>query len=272
VLGSSDDLLDVHMKIGIGFFGLPRCMAKTLPSIHEALLEPAGRLGTVCVRYHLYQQARVVNARSNEEGALDVSNYDPFTAWSGQLESPEDVAESLGLDSIQAHGDFWNDGGRSLRNLLLQLHSLEQVTRQLRGEDPDIVVFVRPDLRYLSSFEPALRAMGDPSTSRTVCLPFWQWAGGYNDRFAVCGRDAYETYGTRRARIADYLVRYPRRPLHSERLLMFALETQRLAVRPVSVQANRVRVDGREVDEDFSAVQLMRRLRWIGRELRKSFA
>jgi hypothetical protein len=130
------------MKIGIGFFGLPRCMAKTLPSIQAVLLEPAARLGSVCVRYHLYEQSHVVNARSKEDGAMAHSNYDAFAAWGGQLQSPEGVAESLGLEEIKRHGDFWNDDGRSLRNLLLQLHSLDQVTRQLRTEDPDIVVFV----------------------------------------------------------------------------------------------------------------------------------
>jgi len=260
------------MKIGIGFFGLPRCMAKTLPSIQDVLLEPAARLGSVCVRYHLYEQSHVVNARSKEDGAMAHSNYDAFAAWGGQLQSPEGVAESLGLEEIKRHGDFWNDDGRSLRNLLLQLHSLDQVTRQLRTEDPDIVVFVRPDLRYLTSFETVLRAMSDRPAARTVCLPFWQWAGGYNDRFAVCGRDAYDTYGGRVAKIADYLERYPTRPLHSERLLMFALESQHLAVRPLRIRANRVRIDGGEVDEDFSPVQLMRRIRWLGREVRKSLA
>lgn len=262
--------LDLHgMKIGIGFFGLPRNTDLTFASIQEYILRPAASLGTVIPRYHLYQQARVLNSRSGEDAELDPRQYSHFGAFQGELQSPEGVAERCGLAAIAARGDAWGDDSQSLRNLLLQLHSLRCVTRQLEALSPDIVVFVRPDLRYHHSFEPGLRAMLEGGT-HTVRLPFWQWAGGYNDRFAICGKEAFAAYGTRIEQIQAYLETYPGKPLHAERLLRFALDRELLAVRRLDVRATRVRVNGEEVNEDFSRVQANRLVRWGFREMKKS--
>lgn len=257
------------IKIGIGFFGLPRNSNLTFPSIDKYILQPATSLGTVLTRYHLFQQSYVVNSRSKENSALTPDQYKPFSAFQGELQRPEGVAESCGLAAIAAQGDAWGDDSQSLRNLLLQLHSLRCVTRQLEALSPDIVVFVRPDLRYHHSFEPGLRAMLDGGAQQ-VRLPFWQWAGGYNDRFAICGKEAFAAYGTRIELIQAYLETYPGKPLHAERLLRFALDRKLLAVRRLYVRATRVRVSGEEVREDFSRVQANRLIRWGFREIKKS--
>jgi len=260
------------MKIGIGFFGLPRNSERTFASIQECILQPASQFGTVMPCYHFFNQTHVLNPRSNENAALDQRQYLPFEQFCGELESPDCIAEQYGLAAIKTRGDFWQDNFHSLRNLLLQLHSLKRVTAQLEQCSPDLVVFVRPDLRYHHSFEPAMRAMVALQHQNMVRLPFWQWAGGYNDRFAVCGRQAFPVYGKRIEQIESYLAAYPTRPLHAERLLMFALDKEMVAVRRLNVRATRVRVGGYEVEEDFSRVQAIRVIRWVMRELRKTVA
>ena len=257
------------MKIGIGFFGLPRSTDLTFSSIQEHILEPAARLGTVLPRFHLYQQTHVVNPRSNENAEITPQQYLPFEAFEGELQSPEGVAEGHGLASLSARGDAWSDNHRSLRNLLLQLHSLHNVTCQLERLSPDIVVFVRPDLRYHHSFEAGLRDML-VNNDHVVRLPFWQWAGGYNDRFAICGKNAFIAYGKRLEQVCSYLNEHPNRPLHSERLLRFALDKENISVQRLDAQASRVRVNGEEVREDFSRVQANRLVRWKIREIRKA--
>lgn len=257
------------MKIGIGFFGLPRNTDRTFSSIQEHILEPAARLGTVLPRFHLYQQTHVVNPRSNENAQITHQQYLPFEAFEGELQSPEGVAEHHGLASLSARGDAWGDNNQSLRNLLLQLHSLHNVTCQLERLSPDVVIFVRPDLRYHHSFEAGLRDML-VNSDHIVRLPFWQWAGGYNDRFAICGRKAYIAYGKRLEQACSYLHEHPNRPLHSERLLRFALDNQNVSVQRLDVQASRVRVNGEEVPESFSRVQANRLVRWKLREIRKA--
>ncbi len=260
------------MRIGIGFFGIPRDSAAAFPSIEENILRPAARLGEVTVRYHLYRQERVFNPRSREDAPLDPAQYRPFEAFPGETEKPEGVAEGEGLEALRARGDAWSDGAHSLRNLLLQLHSLSRVTAQLEAAGAEVVVFARPDLRYHHSFEPGLRATLGGSQRRVARLPFWQWAGGYNDRFAVCGREAFPAYGRRLEQAGPYLERHPGRPLHAERLLRFALDRALVAVRPLDVRASRVRVGGEEVREDFSRVQAGRIVRWWFREGGKAVA
>ncbi|MDD2540540.1 MAG: hypothetical protein PHH28_05775 [Desulfuromonadaceae bacterium] len=257
------------MKIGIGFFGLPRSTDLTFESIDKYILQPAASLGTVLTRYHLYQQTHVVNSRSNENSILTPNQYAPFSALQGELQRPEGVAESYGLTTIAKQGDTWNDNLQSLRNHLLQLHSLRCVTQQLEEISPDIVIFVRPDLCYHQSFEQGLRAILE-NRARTVRLPFWQWAGGYNDRFAICTKDAFAVYGRRIEQIQLYLKTYPKKPLHAERLLRFTLDKELIAVRRLDVQATRIRVNGDEAKEDFSLVQANRLIRWGVREVKKS--
>ena len=258
------------MKICIGFFGLPRNTDRTFSSIRENILQPAAEFGTVLPCYHLYKQTHVLNPRSLENSELDPSQYQPFSELQGELESPDKITEKWGFTEISARGDAWSDGLYSLRNLLLQLHSLAQVTQQLESFDPDIVVFIRPDLRYHQSFSSALKQITTSKNEKTVWLPFWQWAGGYNDRFAICTKDAFSAYGRRIKAVDAYLRSYTKRPLHAERLLMFALDHERIKVRRLNVQATRVRVSGLEVEEDFSRVQANRLVRWAARELRKS--
>lgn len=257
------------MKIGIGFFGIPRNSERTFPSIEKYILQPASQLGDIVPLFHLYQQSHVINERSNENSALSPQQYQPFIAFQGALEDPGGIAESYGFEQIYARGDAWGDSGRSLRNLLLQLHSLNNVTEQMKTYSPDVVVFVRPDLYYHQSFESGIRAMFERNSGRVIRLPFWQWAGGYNDRFAICGKSAFKFYGKRIEQIQNYLRNYPSRPLHAERLLRFSLDTNRVMVRRLDVMATRVRANGIEVDEDFSRVQANRLIRWGIRELGK---
>lgn len=259
-----------RIKIGIGFFGLPRNTDRTFTSIQEYILQPAAQFGTIVPYYHFYHQTRVVNKRSFENDELDPRQYQVFAGFQGELESPEGVPEKWGFVEISARGDAWKDEFHSLRNLLLQLHSLRQLTLRLETFEPDIVIFARPDLLYHHSFSPALKVMSAVNTEKMVYLPFWQWAGGYNDRFAICGKHAFNAYGKRIELMQSYLTSYSRRPLHAERLLRFALDKSLLAVRRLDVQATRVRVSGDEVREDFSGVQLNRLVRWKFREIRKA--
>lgn len=255
-------MIERGTRIGIGFFGLPRSTPWTLPSLEQHLIAPARALGDVDVRYHLYRQQRVVNVRSGEDAALPPAHYAPFDAWAGELESADGVAEAAGLARWSSYGDAYGDGFASLRNLLLQLHSLERLTLQFDADPPDLVVFVRPDLTLHDSLAGDLREVLTRPVD-TVRLPSWQWNGGYNDRFALCRRDALAVYGHRIRQVARFLDTRGG-PLHAERLLRFALDAACLRVETTAVRASRVRVDGRMQPEGFARASRSRRLRaWL---------
>jgi hypothetical protein len=256
------------LKIGIGFFGLPRASKVTLPSISKNIIIPAQEIGETIIRYHFYHQKHVHNPSRNENIELTPENYDLFDQFSGALENPEGVIERYGIERIKSYGDAWDNNYGSLRNLILQLHSLQQVTVELLKESPDIVIFARPDLTYHDSMsEEILSALNDGKS--IARLPAWQWCGGYNDRFSICNKHAIRPYGLRLFQIDRYLDTY-NRPLHSERLLRFALDSATIKVKPIQTRASRVRAGGVIQDEKFNNAVALRRIRWRIREIAKA--
>ena len=242
--------------IAVALFGLPRCSAVTVPSIERQILAPLRRCGDVRVYYHLFLQERIDNPRSNEAGPLDPSNYDFVRAYEGRFEQPPDVGRSADYHVARQRGDRYGDDGASIRNLLLQLHSLAAVASLARQDSPDVVVFARPDLLYHDPIEPhvvrhAIRH------ARVCALPGWQWYYGCNDRFAICGREAAEVYANRRTLLAEFCGRHDR-PLESEELLMDTLLRERLSVVALPLRASRVRLGGMIHREQFTGRCLRR--------------
>lgn len=258
----------IIQKIGIGFFGIPRSSKTTLPSIIENVVRPAQRLGDTTVRYHFYDQNWVYNPSTNENNELSSENYSLFNQFEGVLENPSGILEVYGIDRIKKYGDAWGNDFHSLRNLILQLHSLQQVTQALLADSPDIVIFARPDLIYHDSLENMI-ALALSDSKPVARLPAWQWCGGYNDRFSICNRHAIKPYGLRIAQIDRYLETY-NTPLHSERLLQFALDTALVSVKTLKARASRVRTGGIQKPEKFKSATALRRIRWHIREASKS--
>jgi len=257
-----------NLKIGIGFFGIPRASKITLPSISSNIIRPAQEIGKTIVHYHFYDQQHVYNPGANENNELDPENYELFNQFAGALERPEGIIEKYGIERIKSYGDAWNNNYSSLKNLILQLHSLQQVTIALLEESPDIVIFARPDLIYHDSMANEITSIMKDSKS-AARLPAWQWCGGYNDRFSICNKHAIKPYGLRLSQIDRYLDTY-NTPLHSERLLQFALDSATIKIKPIQTRASRVRTGGAIKDEKFNNAATLRRIRWRIREISKT--
>jgi len=239
------------MKVAVAFFGLPRCSKITVPSIESRILSLIPAYATVKCFYHFYLQNNVVNAHSNENGELDQSNYNFFSSFEGLLEKPEDVYHELNFEQFKKFGNAWGSNDfNSLRNLLLQLRSLKKVTELVEVFDPDVVLFIRPDLFYHDSIsEFYLKyALKYP---QSIFVPKWQWGVGVNDRFAVAGKKSYKSYG-RRAEDAMAFCDSGNKPLHSERLLKYVLLKNKVEILILNVKASRVRINQEFVNEKFS--------------------
>jgi hypothetical protein len=240
------------MKIALAFFGLPRCSAVSFPSIASALIAPLAAAGELHVFHHLWKQQQVRNLRSAEDHRLHEANYAPFARFEGNCAEAPPQPSPL-LQRIAVHGDAFHDGLQSLRNLLLQLESLYEVTQQVAAAQPDVVVFARPDLLYHDALPPeeVARAFAHPDS---VAVPCWESWGGLNDRFAVCGARAWRAYGGRLL-LADHFCERTGQPLHSETFLAYAMAFAGVRVRTISLRASRVRVDGRVEAEDFEGLR-----------------
>jgi len=238
------------VKIAVAFFGIPRNSPICFPSIEQNVLAqlPAG--SEVKCFYHLYKVDEVQNSRSGERGELAADNYQPFESMTGALTSTEGVLERWDFERVKAQGDTWADDYASLRNLIYQLNSLHTVTSEIESFDPDFVVFVRPD-NFFHTALPGYLFNHAEARRDNVYIPDWQWWGGLNDRFAVCGRDTYVAYGKRIERIFDFC-KATGRKLHSERLLKYALLEAGAKVCTLPIQASRVRITGAFAEESFS--------------------
>lgn len=257
-------------KIGIAFYGIPRAGRIAFPIITEKIITPALALGDVDVRYHFFNQKKVVSSTSGENGEISSLDYEVFRAFRGELSDPGVIYNCFEVDGILSCGDAWSDGNVSTCNLLKQLYSLECVTRQILECEPDLVIFARPDLVYHDCFSrlilDSLRSVGQA----VARIPSWQWAtGGYNDRFALCTGRAMRAYGYRSKMINSYLAE-KKRPLHSERLLKYALDHSLTFVRYFPAAASRIRVDGRVVNERFAPVNGTRVIKYWIREACKT--
>lgn len=237
------------MKIAVAFFGLPRCSNVAMPSIEQKLFAHFPNGSELRCFYHFYQQTQVVNPRSGENGLLDESNYQPFMQYEGLLEDPQDILKKLPLERLKLFGDIWKDDFNSLRNLLLQLHSLKKVTELVKAGSPDVVLFVRPDLVFHDPI-PAHVYLIAQEYSDSVFIPNWQWGSGVNDTFAVCGKGAFESYGTRLDEVFNYC-QDKKEPLHSEHLLKYVLLKNKIDIFHLKVKASRVRIGGVISNENF---------------------
>lgn len=239
------------IKIAVCFFGISRSLTFTYPSIETNVLRPAWDTGEVKIFVHFFDQEKIVNVRSGENGPTRRDEHLLLKPDWLQLEPPDNCLKEIPYNQIKSFGDVWRDDFQSLRNLLHQLHSLKIVSKAALDWHPDIIIFARPDLEYHDSLaRPVHKILA--ARGNIVCLPSWQhWEDGYNDRFAVCTADeAAKAYGARLDKVLAFC-KEGGRPLHAERLLKFALSARNVKLRMMSVRASRVRLDGTKRVEKF---------------------
>ncbi|MGR5254313.1 hypothetical protein ACPV5S_19145 [Vibrio astriarenae] len=242
------------LRIGVCYFGIARSLDHTCESILGNVLQPLSELCAYSSYAHLYDVSTVDSTRSNESATVDPNLFRRLDYHKVLLEAVQDVDHYCDFDKLKAYGDAWNNNFQSLRNLVLQLNSIKQVTNIALSENVDVCIFVRPDLKYhnnfLSTLVDALYTYLNTKQSR-VHVPNWQHFGGINDRFAICvGQKAIRCYGERYDKIYNFCLKN-NRPLHSESLVKFALKQDQVPVSFVNLKASRTRVGGVMVNENF---------------------
>jgi hypothetical protein len=195
------------------------------------------------------------NARSGEDASMPAEAYAPFAPFDGELEAPGACLNTWQFEQLKQFGDHHRDTFRSLQNLIHQLHSLRLTLWQ-----PDMVMFMRPDLFHHTGFNQAAMASVADHAERCI-LPQWHWWGGLNHRFALCGAQVFKAYGCRIEQALAF-AQQTGRPLHGERLVHYALSRADASVRTTALEASRVRVNGQLKAENFAAMTTSGALHW----------
>lgn len=237
------------MKIAVAFFGVARSLKYTICSIEENILAPLRALGDVKIFGHFYNLTEIYNPRSGESCKIDTSQHALINFDSIIIDEPNDCLSRFNIKEIYSARDPYLDDYKSITNLLHQLHSLDSVTKSIQESyQPDVVVFVRPDLYYHNSLQASM-LLAVRSSRKRVFLPAWQSYGGYNDRCAICNNDTYVDYGSR-ANLVDSYIDFCK-PFYSELFLYFVLRKKHIKVSRLEITASRIRGDGRVEDELF---------------------
>ena len=235
---------DEDISIAVCFFGLSRRLDITFSSIC-AILEAAKKLGTVTVYLHTYDLKHIKNKRSGEDNPLNHMEWETLNPDVVSITNQENFDRSINIGDYTKHGDPWNDGYASTRNLLRQLNSLHIVTEMSRETTipHDAFIYLRPDLNY-DKFENLPTYLEEVAADpNLIYLPAWPKAtiraGEQNDRFAIAGKNAAWEYGTRFQYAKHYAVNYP---LHSETFLAEVLKN--LTIKHMCVFGLRIRANG----------------------------
>ncbi len=247
------------MKVAIGFFGITRSLVWTLGSLRERIVDPLQAFGEVKTFASLVRQDRIANPRSGEGGALDPDEYTLLESSSVVLQEPGACLAKVNLPLLLRYGDSWNDNGKSLSNLVHQLATLDALHNSILPFEPDLIVFVRPDLFYHDSFVEACRLHGRLQPN-SITVPNWQWARGINDRFAICDCHSAEAYASRLRYMHAY-VDHTHKPLNSEEFLWWTLNRFKVWVQPARLRASRVRSNGYILLENFRPLSPAKHLR-----------
>lgn len=236
------------MKVAICFFGITRNLKeRTLKAMQKNLFAPVAAIDPGFVRFgHFNLVGQISNPRSKEQGMdLSDSDYQLLGCDRAAITPQEKVDDQIDLASFQRHGDPWDDGFASMKNLLRQYYSLEQVTHLLEQskQNFDLVIYSRADVLYR---RPVRVPEVEPGV---ICTPrFAKW-GGLNDRFALGDQQTMTKYGLRGKAALDYTEK-TKQSLHAERFLEWYVQQQGFRNEDLDVIFWRVRADGRIARDD----------------------
>lgn len=245
------------MHVNVILFGLSR--NKTCLNSIACLIRNLKRRVSVRVFAALYDRKNLNLKRSNEKCDLRfphewcsdhcdmVSILDHESVWS-ELQAP--------FFKLQEYGDAWNNNFESLKNLLLQLHSMK-VAYDMIDTPSDVTVSMRIDLHYIDHLSDIDLAFTEPCIKIPVpylpfCTTMCELFYGLNDRLLVCNHVNFCDIVLRRLDYAKLYCEKTNRPLHAEQFLKWLCEQYAIPKKILHMKASRIRCDGRVAKLDHT--------------------
>lgn len=235
------------MKVAVCFWGLTRSLKYTLKSIEDNIFSSLKNKG---IEYDVFLHTYIhdtpyTNKRAHEDAIiLDSEEWRLLNPTRWLLENQKDADTKLALDKYRSKGNPWSpedDSWQTFENHIRSLWSLKQVTSLYSEKDYDLVIYLRPDMRYYTPL-PDLSNIG----LKEILIPDFHLFP-VNDRFCIAKTPTAKIYGNRFDLAYNFSLT---RRLHSERFLKWILDTKKVKIRKVRFIFHRVRANGQEIDMD----------------------
>ena len=169
------------------------------------------------------------------------------------IDDQDEFDKSFNYEKIMLYGNAWedsNDNFASLKNLIRQLNSLQKLTLMLSKQPKyDMYIYIRPDLKIITPFDISWLNIKNNQLATPIYFKHW---GGLNDRFAIGKFEDIQIYGSRINEIINFVTTPKKRPLHSEQLVKFVLNKNKIKNIDIYITLVRVRADGTEAKRDYS--------------------
>lgn len=247
------------MKIALCFWGLTRSLKYTIDSIKKNILQP---LDDENIEYKIFVHSFSFNSIYNNPRAeernitLDFDEYILLHPDFVEIEDQDKVKQEIDLHKYRSQPDPWESNYTCLDNFLCAMYSKRQLGIMVNHSniDFDYIVYLRPDLHYLTPFDVRFFSI---TTKFNVCTPNFHLFPKLNDRFCIldaCNLDKY-------CGMFNYMYEYSRLyPLHSERFQYYIMTQQfKWSVRYIPIQFNRVRANGKELPDAANYFKVLRK-------------
>jgi len=246
------------MKIAIGFFGITRSLKYTIQSIE---LNVFNVLKENNIEYdiflHTYKLSSYKNIRTREKPLdnkdIDNEEYKLLNPNYFKIDDQNEIKEKINITSYRTKSDPWRTGYNSVDNFILGCYSKHMLTKMIEEREKDkeneydYIIFMRPDCRYIEKINiEYLKSVDDTS----IITPNFHLFGKYkiNDRFAITNRKTYKIYGN----LFSHLFELSKsRMLHSETILGYILDTNKVKVKRVQFRFLRIRHDGSIAHDEY---------------------
>ena len=230
--------------IALAFWGLTRSTFYTFESIRKHIFS---QLPPHFVFVHTYSSNEpYLNERANESSSSIAPDYEHLQPYRVEIDDVDETKLLLDLPRYHSQPDPWKTNYATVDNFVLAMYSKQRVTEMVAksGITFSSVIFLRPDVRYLTSIKSFLHLV----SPNTWVIPSFHNYNGFNDRFCIASPTNYRAYGCVLALLLPYS---KRKPLHSETFYAEWAKTLRIELVRIPFFFQRVRMSGETDPKDL---------------------
>ena len=235
------------MKVALCFWGLTRSLKYTIYSIKKYILQV---LSGNDIEYKIFLHTYYFDSIYNNPHAseynieLDFEEHNLLNPDFLEIDNQDEIKNKINVMKYRSQPDPWDSNYQCVDNFLCAMYSKKQLGKMVEnsGIEFDYVVYLRPDVRYLTYFDIQYFSL---TTQYNASTPNFHLFPNLNDRFCILKRCNLKQYYLLFDKMYEYSLHYP---LHSERFQYnIMVKVYKWSIRYISFMFNRVRADGREL-------------------------